>query len=65
MRYKLPLTGVALLLSANGWALPAPAGTAYYNVETIDVTAEGASYGPYPSAISVDGTFIGTYSMKS
>ncbi|PKH01501.1 hypothetical protein CXF72_16765 [Psychromonas sp. MB-3u-54] len=63
MRYKLPLTGVALLLSANGWALPAE--TAFYSVEKIDVYAEGASYGAYPSAISVDGTFIGTYSMKS
>ncbi|ABM04021.1 hypothetical protein Ping_2280 [Psychromonas ingrahamii 37] len=65
MRYKLSLTGVALLLSANGWALPAPAGAAYYSVETIDVIAEGASYGPYPSAMSEDGTFIGTYSMKA
>jgi len=61
MRYKLPLAGVALLLSANGWA----GDIAYYTIEEIDANAEGASFGPYPSAISDDGTFIGTYSMKA
>jgi len=61
MRYKLPLAGVALLLSANGWA----GDIAYYTIEEIDVEAEGAIYGPYPAAMSEDGTFIGTYSMKA
>lgn len=64
MRYKLPLTGVVLLLSANGWAIPAE-GVAYYAIEEINVDAQGANYGPYPSAMSDDGTFIGTYSMKA
>ncbi|MFT6925761.1 MAG: hypothetical protein ACJAZP_001350 [Psychromonas sp.] len=60
MRYKLPLTGLALLLSANSWA-----GDPYFSTEIISVTADDASYGPYPSAMSDDGTFLGTYSMKT
>lgn len=61
MRYKLPLTGVALLLSANGWAAAVP----YYSIEKIQIKADGANYGAYPSAISNDGFFIGSYSMKA
>jgi hypothetical protein len=52
---------VVLLLANNSWAEQLP----YYAVEEINVTAEGANYGPFPSAISDDGEFIGTYSLKA
>ncbi|MGB5445215.1 MAG: DUF3466 family protein, partial [Psychromonas sp.] len=61
MKYKVTLAGVALLAAGNSWAATVP----YYDVEEISVAAEGASYGPYPSAMSDDGTLIGTYSMKA
>ncbi len=61
MKFKVTLAGVVLLLANNSWANQQP----YYTVEEISVTADGALYGPYPSAISDDGTFIGTYSMKA
>lgn len=62
MRFKAALSGVTLFLASNTiWADQA----AYYSIEEITVQADGANYGPYPSAISDDGTFIGTYSMKA
>ncbi|MFT6987088.1 MAG: hypothetical protein ACJAT7_002941 [Psychromonas sp.] len=61
MKCKVSLAAVFLLLASNSWADQLP----YYTVEEIDVTAEGAQFGPFPSAISDDGELIGTYSMKA
>ena len=62
MKFKTALSSATLLLISNTvWADQA----AYYDVEEISVDAEGANYGAYPSAISDDGTLIGSYSMKS
>jgi hypothetical protein len=62
MRFTVAVTAsVTLLLATNSWASSDP----YYNVEEINVEATDANYGPYPSAISDDGTLIGTFSMKS
>ncbi|HEY5716100.1 MAG TPA: DUF3466 family protein [Psychromonas sp.] len=61
MKCKVTLAGMALLLAGNSWA----AGVPYYSVEEISVSADGANYGPYPSAISEDGAFIAAYSMKA
>jgi|GEM_PF-3246432 len=61
MKCRVSLVSVALLLAGNSWADQLP----YYTVEEIDVTAEGAKFGPFPSAISGDGELIGTYSMKA
>lgn len=61
MKYKVSLASVALLLASNSWADKLP----YYSVEEIEVSADGGLFGPFPSAISDDGEFIGTYSMKA
>ncbi len=61
MKCKVTLAGMALLVAGNGWAASDP----YYSVEEISVSAEDAKYGAYPSAMSDDGTLIGTYSMKA
>ncbi|MCW8994216.1 MAG: DUF3466 family protein [Psychromonas sp.] len=63
MKQKLVLAATTLLLTTtNSWAAQEP----YYSVEEISVDAgNDANYGPYPSAISDDGSFIGTYSMKA
>ncbi|WP_372881481.1 DUF3466 family protein [Psychromonas sp.] len=64
MKCKVTLAGMALLAASNGWAAAVP----YYNIEEISVSAEGAEYGAYPSAMAISDngdTFIGTYSMKA
>ncbi len=62
MKFKAALSSATLLLvSSTLYAEQA----AYYDVEEINVDAQGANYGPYPSAISEDGSFIGSYSMKA
>ena len=64
MRFTAAVTAsLTLLLATNSWAADP-----YYNVEEISLTdTDNAdyNYGPYPSAISDDGSFIGTFSMKS
>lgn len=61
MKVKITLATVALLLASNSWAEQA----AYYNIEEIGAIAEGASYGPFPTAMSEDGLLISTFSMKA
>ena len=61
MKFKIGFASITLLLITNSWAAQDP----YYKIEEISVDAEGANYGPYPSAISEDGSFIGSYSMKA
>jgi hypothetical protein len=61
MKYKVSLLSSALLLASNSWASDQP----YYTIEEFNAVAEGAEYGAYPSAISEDGAFIGTYSLRA
>ena len=62
MKFKATLSSVAILFVSNTvWADQA----AYYTVEEISVDTQGANYGPYPSAISDDGDFIASFSMKA
>lgn len=48
-------------MADNVWAQDEP----YFTIETIDVTADNALYGPYPVAMSDDEDFIATYSLKA
>lgn len=61
MKCKVTLATAALLLAANSWADQVP----YYSLEEISVAAEGASYGPFPSALSDDGEFMAANSLKA
>ena len=63
MKFKVTLVSasLALLVANNSWAQD----LAYYDIEEISVNAEGALYGPFPVAMSDDGEFIATYSMKA
>lgn len=60
MKVKITLAAT-LLLASNSWADQA----AYYDIEEIGVIADGALYGPFPTAMSEDGLLIATYSMKA
>ncbi len=63
MNYKVTITGMAVLFAANSWAADQ---AAYYTVEKItEAAADGANYGAFPSALSADNEFIGTYSLKA
>ncbi|WP_435237395.1 DUF3466 family protein [Psychromonas sp. PT13] len=61
MRFRIAITSLSLVMATSSWASTDP----YFSVEEINVEATDANYGPYPSAISDDGSLIGTYSMKS
>jgi hypothetical protein len=61
MKFKVAVASLALMMANSTWAQDLP----YYTIEEISVNAEGALYGPFPSAMSTDGEFIGTYSMKA
>ncbi|PKG39984.1 DUF3466 family protein [Psychromonas sp. Urea-02u-13] len=61
MKFKVTVASLALLMANNAWAQ----NEAYYTISEISVNADGALYGPFPVAISTDGEFIGTYSMKA
>ena len=61
MKYKVSLLSAALLLTSNSWASDQP----YYQIQEFKVIADGAKFGGYPSALSEDGQFIGTYSLKA
>jgi hypothetical protein len=61
MKFKVTIVSLALMMANNAWAQDAP----YYTITEIDVNADGALYGPFPAAMSADGEFIGTYSMKA
>lgn len=63
MKFKVTLVfaSLALLIANASWA----GDTAYYDIEEISVDADGASYGPYPVAISEDSEYIATYSYKA
>ncbi|WP_019614125.1 DUF3466 family protein [Psychromonas ossibalaenae] len=63
MNYKVTIAGMAVLFAANSWAADQ---AAYYTVEKItEAPADGASFGAFPSALSADNEFIGTYSLKA
>ncbi|WP_028863906.1 DUF3466 family protein [Psychromonas aquimarina] len=63
MRFKVTLVSMAVLFATNAWAADQ---AAYYTVEKItEAPAEGAKYGAFPSALSDDNEFIGTYSLKA
>lgn len=63
MKFKLTLASasLALLMVNSSWA----ESLAYYQIEEIEVNADGALYGPFPVAMSEDAEFIATYSMKA
>ena len=65
MKLKVTATTIALIMSSS---ISAQALDAYYDIESISVSADGASYGPFPVAIAEDSAgnhFIGTYSMRA
>ena len=61
MKFKPTAVSVALLIASGVSAQNLP----YYSIETLDVNADGANYGPFPTAISDDATVIITHSMKA
>lgn len=61
MKFKITAVSVALLLANSVLAQNLP----YYSIEKISVNADGALYGPFPTAISEDATVIITHSMKA
>ncbi len=65
MKFTAALSSATLLMVSSAvWAEQA----AYYDVEEIaltDTSYADYNYGPYPAAISEDGSLIGSYSMKA
>lgn len=69
MKFKVTLVSasIALLFANSSWAEAESSlsSDAYYTIEEISVDADGAVFGPFPVAMSEDGEFIATYSMKA
>ena len=61
MKFKLTAISLAFFIANSVSAQDLP----YYEIKEISVNADGALYGPFPVAMSSDGEFIGTYSMKA
>jgi hypothetical protein len=61
MKFKVIVASLTFILTNNAWAQNLP----YYTIEEINITADGALYGPFPVAMSEDEELIGTYSMKA
>tara|TARA_R110001583_G_scaffold16561_15_gene67882 strand:- start:27098 stop:28885 length:1788 start_codon:yes stop_codon:yes gene_type:complete len=61
MKLKVTVASLMLLMADNLWAQDEP----YFTIETINVVADNALYGPYPVAMSDDEDFIATYSLKA
>ncbi|WP_354624319.1 hypothetical protein [Psychromonas sp. MME2] len=53
MKYKVTLATAVFLLAGNSWANQQP----YYTFEELNVSADGAKYGPFPSAMTEDGAY--------
>lgn len=69
MKCKVTLLSASLALLAvnTSWAEDESSlsSDAYYAIEEISVTADGATYADYPAAMSEDGGYIATYSFKA
>ncbi|WP_413699377.1 DUF3466 family protein [Psychromonas sp. KJ10-10] len=61
MKLKVTVASLILLMADNVLAQDEP----YFTIETINVTADNALYGPYPKAMSEDEDFIATNSTKA
>jgi len=63
MKFKVTLVtaSLALLMVNSSWAQDA----AYYDIEVISVSTDGALYGPFPAAMSEDGKLIATFSHRA
>lgn len=62
MKYTTSISVVALLSASSAWAATT---TPYFEYEFLSPDTTGSNYGPYPSAITEEGSLVGVYALKS
>ncbi len=62
MKYTKSISIIALLSASSAWAATT---TPYYDVEILSVDTDGSIIGPFPSAITEEGSLFAAYAFKA
>lgn len=62
MKYTKSISIIALLSASSAWAATT---TPYYSVEILSVDTDGSIIGPFPSAITEEGSLFAAYAFKA
>ncbi|MBB1272460.1 DUF3466 family protein [Psychromonas sp. SR45-3] len=62
MKYTKSISIIALLSASSAWAATT---TPYYSFEILSVDTDGSNIGPFPSAITEEGSLFAAYAFKA